>query len=415
MGTQENPINRRNFLKGIGAVGVGSVFSPDSTKAKQNEKKTIDPNAVKKEEKPKIPLRKFGKTGIKVPILSLGMMFNAVEKQIVLRKAIQLGVTYWDTAYSYSGGNSELGVGKFLSKNPAMRKKLFLASKASETKTIADVENRLQESLKRMETKYIDLYYLHSLTDTSRLTRELAEWAVSAKKRKLIRYFGFTTHKNMTELLEYAAKLKWVDAIMHSYNFRLMQDAKLSTAMDVCHKASIALIAMKTQGQKVKKIETEEDRKMVSHFLSRGFTEGQAKIKAVLQDKRITAACVGRDNIAHLILNVAAVQDKTKLKAGDIKVLAEYAQATCTGYCAGCANICESLLPADMCYVSDIMRYLMYYNCYGETDNARGKFAKIPTKVRAKLLITDYSLAEARCPQRLEIGRLMVEAVSKLA
>ena len=61
------------------------------------------------------------------------------------------------------------------------------------------------------------------------------------------------------------------------------------------------------------------------------------------------------------------------------------------------------------------MRYLMYYNSYGDRDRARGLFAQIPGNVRNRLLSLDYRLAEARCPQRLPIGRLVAEAVSKLA
>ncbi|MBA7708462.1 hypothetical protein ES703_117361 [subsurface metagenome] len=89
-------------------------------------------------------------------------------------------------------------------------------------------------------------------------------------------------------------------------------------------------------------------------------------------------------------------------------------EATCDGYCAGCANICNSALP-DTPYVSDIMRYLMYYNSYGDKERARGLFAQIPGSVRNRLLNTDYSLAEARCPQHLPIAKLVAEAVSKLA
>jgi hypothetical protein len=92
----------------------------------------------------------------------------------------------------------------------------------------------------------------------------------------------------------------------------------------------------------------------------------------------------------------------------------KYAHATCSGYCAGCAEICDAAL-GDMPYVSDIMRYLMYYNSYGEKEMARELFAEIPRAARNRLLSTDYSTAEARCPQRLPIGELVAEAVSKLA
>jgi len=61
------------------------------------------------------------------------------------------------------------------------------------------------------------------------------------------------------------------------------------------------------------------------------------------------------------------------------------------------------------------MRYLMYYNSYGEQDEARRLFAEIPSSLRNKLVNLDYSIAEARCPQHMPIGELMAEAVGKLA
>ena len=435
MKEKQNKINRRNFLKTIGAAGLvpaftgaRTIFAAAKTPAGSGVPASIDPNAPKEAQKPRFPLvpkRKLGKlteldkAGKKVPVkvacLALGMMFNALDQQLVLRKCIQYGVTYWDTAYSYNGGNSELGVGKFLKRHPKLRKKMFIASKASQIRTIADVERRLQTSLKRMNTNYIDLYYLHDIESTELLNNELRDWAKSAKERKLIRFFGFTTHRNMTECLNFGARLDWIDVIMTTYNFRLIHDEKLNAAIDACHKAGIGLIAMKTvgKGAAAKKIRTEE-MKLVAHFLKRGFTEGQAKIKVVLQDKRFSSVCVGRGNVKELGINVAAVLDKTGLTQADIEVFKEYARATCSGYCAGCAEICDSAL-ADMPYVSDIMRYLMYYNNYGERDNARELFAQIPRKVRDRLLSTDYSLAEARCPQHMPIGKLIAEAVSKLA
>jgi hypothetical protein len=154
--------------------------------------------------------------------------------------------------------------------------------------------------------------------------------------------------------------------------------------------------------------------KLLGHFLERGFTEGQAKIKFVLEDKRISSVCVGMQSLELLTSNIAVSLDKTKLSQTDVNVLRQYAHATCSGYCAGCAYICDSAL-AQSPYVSDVMRYLMYYNSYGERDEARRLFAELPYSVRNKLLNIDYSLAEARCPQRLPIGELVAEAVRKLA
>ncbi len=407
-------IDRRNFLKTVGAAGLGSVLASAETNA-------ADPSPSTKTEEskpPQVPRRKLGKTGVEVSVLALGTIFNVLEKQIMLRKSLQWGVTYWDTADCYTGGNSELGIGKFLGANPEIRKDIFIVSK-SDSRSPKGIQKLLDRSLKRMKTDYIDMYFLHGTSNPKELNEEIRAWVEKAKKAKKIRFFGFSTHDNMAKCLTAAAKLGWIDAVMPSYNFRLMQDEKMQAAVEACHKAGIGLIAMKVTGQTVWKphrqdVETEEDKKLIRHFLQRGFTEAQAKIKVVLEDKRFSSACIGMDNIAILTSNVAAALDKTKLTQTDKNVLKKYARATCSAYCAGCANICNSALPQTP-YISEVMRYLMYYNSYTEKDRARKLFAQIPAQARNKLLSADYGLAEARCPQHLQIAELMAEAVSKLA
>jgi predicted aldo/keto reductase-like oxidoreductase len=250
----------------------------------------------------------------------------------------------------------------------------------------------------------------------------LRDWVTNAKKKKQIGFFGFSTHENIAENLLAAAKLGWVDAIMTSYNFRVMQDAKMPAAIEACHKAGVGLIAMKTQGKPVWEIKSEADKwvlteaekKLTEQLLKRGFSTTQANIKIVLDDERFSSACVGMTSVAHIVENVAVTFDKTKLTDADLAAFRQYAQASCSGYCAGCAKICSQALPAIPC-INDIMRYLMYYNSYGDKAGARELFAKIPAKVRNRLLTADYTKAEARCPQRMPIGRLMAEAVRKLS
>jgi len=409
MNDKQNKIDRRNFLKTVGATGLASAFAR-VTIAEPNKP---DAPAKNQESKfPQVPKRKLGKTGVEVSSLALGTIFDLAENQIILRRSLQLGVNYWDTANNYANGQSEIGIGKFLEKNPDARKKLFIVSKASGAKTIAEVEQRLQTSLERMKTDYIDLYYgVHVMSSPDSLTDELKQWAEKAKKRGVIKFFGFSSHSNMAECLAAAPGLGWIDAALVTYNFRVMQDKKLQAAVEACHKAGIGLTAMKTQG---KPIETEDDKKLTDHFLQKGFTEGQAKIKVVLEDRRFSSLAVRMENIALVNSNVAAVLDKTKLSQADKDIFKQYADSTCTGYCAGCANICNSALP-DTPYVSEVMRYLMYYNSYGDRDRARELFAQMPDSIKKKLLNTDYKVAEARCPQHLPIGKYVAQALSKLA
>lgn len=421
---KENWMGRRNFLKVAGAAGFGSVLA--STGLTSGKEKSGEAGKDEKNKRPEVPKRRLGnlteldKDGNEVPLmvpeLSLGMIFNALNNQAALRESLRWGVNYWDNAYGYAGGKSEEGIGKFLSRRPEVRKDLFIVSKASGADTPEQVEQRLQTSMKRMNTDYIDLYYgVHVLSDPRHLTDELRKWAESAKKRKLIRYFGFSTHSNMAECLMAGAKLDWIDAIMFKYNFREMQDEKLDEAIQACYEKGIGLTAMKTQGRgQDSEIETEADKKIAGRFLERGFNPGQAKILAVLSDKRISSACAGRGNVKELRDDVAAVMNKTRLTAEDMNVFKEVARDTCTGYCAGCSKNCSSALP-EMPYVSDVMRYMMYHDSYGERDYARELFAKLPADARNRLTVTDYTAAEASCPQGMPIGKLMNQAAMKLA
>lgn len=416
MKEKQNKINRRYFLKTVSAAGLGAVLAGCERK-QESEPTVVDTNTPPTEQElqdAKVPKRKLGKTNIMVPVLSFGTFMCDVTNQILLRKTLQHDINFWDTSYNYGHGNSELGIGKFLSKNPEVRKNIFLATKASDASTATELEDRLQTSLKRLNTDYIDLYYgVHRCNSPASFTNELKEWAESAKKRKLIRFLGISTHENVPEVLSAAARHDWIEVIMLTYNYRFTEDKKLNAAIDACHKANIGLIAMKTQGFG-QTLSPKQEVTRLQQFRQGGFGRGQAKIKIVLHDKRFTSACVGIQNTYLLYTNLAAVVEKTELTQVDMQDLREYAKATCDGYCAGCANICNAALPHTP-YISDIMRYLMYYNNYNAKEHARQLFAQIPEMVRKRLLKIDYSLAEAQCPRHLPISKFVAEAVNKLA
>ena len=403
---KNNKFNRRDFLKSIGFAGIGSTLALNDCKQKPEI-------AVADTINFKVPTRRLGKTNLKVPVLNHGTNYNLIENQIVIHSGLKWGINYIDSANRYAGGNSELGIGKFLSKYPEKRKDLIIVSKASGAHTPAQMEEKLKIALKRMNTSYIDIYFgLHALNDPADLTDDVRKWAESAKKRKLIRHFGFSTHRNMANCLLAASKLKWIDAIMTSWNFHLMQEKKMQDAVEACHKADIGLVAMKVMG---KDISSDGDYKLAKKFLDRGYTDGQVKLKIVLEDKRFASACVTMKSVALITTNVAAVLDKKKLGKNEKNILIKHAKSSCTQYCSGCSEICDSALP-EAPYISDIMRYLMYFNNYNEQKKAKSLFMEeVPAHVRKNLLTYDYTSAELMCPKNLKIGDFIKEAVDKLA
>ncbi len=409
MSKKKHSLSRREWLKGVGAAGLGSIFLSTNVAA-SNVSKTKTENESQDQ---LVPTRPFGNTGVRVSMLSLGGMFDIPSNQLLLKQALKWGVTYWDTADCYGGGKSEKGIGKFFSKYPAEREKIFLVSK-SDDRDPQGMTRLLDHSLERMQTNYVDLYFVHGIRDIDELNEDTRHWAEQAKARGKIKFFGFSTHKNMEACLLAAAKLGWIDGIMMTYNFRLMHTKKMKAAVDACIRAGIGLTAMKTQGGGSVRMETETEFKLAGRFLKQGFTDKQAKLKAVWENPHIGSICSQMPNLTVLMSNVDAALNKTRLSASNRSLLGQYVRETSSTYCAGCAHICESTL-REKVPVSDVMRYMMYHHHYTCHDEARTHLAKIPKEMCDRILRLDFSTAEQRCPQGLQIAKLMREAAEVLA
>ncbi len=398
--------SRREFIKTAGAAGLGSILVPLSV-----SRGAHGSDSTKAPEQMMVPTRPFGKTGVKVSILSLGGVLRSSD-QLIFRQAFKMGVTYWDTADSYGRGKNEKAIGKYFARFPDDRKNVFLVTKAKDSDP-QKLTAKLNTSLQRMNTSYVDMFFIHYVSDVKdELTAEVKAWAENAKAQGKIRFFGFSAHKNMENSLLAAARLGWIDGIMMSYNYRLMVKDKMKRAVDACAKAGIGLTAMKTQAAFTANFyasigsETDDALKMTEHFLEKGYTAEQAKLKVVWENPNIASICSAMPNMTILQANVAAALDKTNLSEADKQRLEHYAQQTAPGYCAGCANICEPAVDLDI-PISDLMRYSMYHHSYGDHRTAQRLFNTLPAEVRANILKADYSNAEKDCPQRIPIGRVV--------
>ena len=309
MSKKHGNFSRRDFLKTTGAIGVGSILSP--IESLTHAQVSSDP---KKSPLNVVPTRPFGKTGVDISILSLGGVFHR-SNLLLIKQALNMGVTYWDTAPGYGGGRSETGIGKYFEKFPADREKVFLVTKA-DTSDPLYMTKSLNESLDKMNTSYIDLYFLHGISNPDEADKKIKAWADEAKSRGKIRFFGFSTHSNMEDCLLGAAKLGWIDGIMFTYNFRVMHSDKMKKAVEECYNAGVGLTAMKTQstgwGSKGGPLDDKE-RAFLNRFERKGLSTGQAKLKAVWDDNRIASICSYMTNMKVLSENASAAMDNKKL------------------------------------------------------------------------------------------------------
>jgi len=395
--TRQNRISRRHFFKAAGAAtaaGIATAFDPEAHAS-------VEPGSM--------PTRPFGNTGVDVPILSFGGSLSLPT--IMLEQAFKWGVTYWDTASSYMGGDSEARIGKYLERYPQHRKQLFLVTK-SHAWTLRGMEADLDESLERMQTDYVDLFFVHSVSSIDELDDDTNVWAEKKKAEGKFRLFGFSTHQNMEDCMLGASKLGWIDGIMMSDNFRLMQSDDMKRAVDACSKARIGLTAMKTQGGGSLTSTTEREGKLVERLLQKGFTHAQAKLKAVWENPNIASICSEMPNMSILMENVAAALNRTRLSRGDKDLLQRYADDTRSEYCRGCTRICETAM-SSTAPIGDIMRALMYWRSYGDYRRGARHFHRIPAEGRMHLAALDFTPAERVCPQQIAIGRPVREALAE--
>ncbi|MBH8572167.1 aldo/keto reductase [Nostocaceae cyanobacterium CENA369] len=190
---------RRNFLITSVAVTGGIVTT---TALQKNAANTATPPAS-------MPERVLGRTQVKVPIFGLGgagqtpLSWEGKERDAVaiIEKALELGISYFDTAASY--GPSEDYLGKVL---PPHRSKLFLTSK-TDKRDRDGAWRELERSLKRLNTDYLDLWQLHHVSFAQELDTIFSKsGAIKALEeaigQKLVRFAGITGHHDPQVIAE---------------------------------------------------------------------------------------------------------------------------------------------------------------------------------------------------------------------
>lgn len=382
---------RRDFIKAVvgSAVAVGGTALPLSVVAQRQEPQQPSIRISG------IPTRQLGNTGVQVPILQLGTAQNLdPQYDKVMHRSFQAGVTWFDTALSYGWGASHRAIANFLTQIDD-RKALWLTSKSG-ARRVSGLRKDVDEALAELGTDYLDLYLMHGIDDVRMLERDYLALGEELKRRGKTRFFGFSCHDgNVVGLLNKAAKVGGIDAIMFRYNFRRYGDLELNRAMDACQRAGIGLLAMKTQGSVPRDLESVVD------FRSKEFTLGQAKLKSVWADERVNSIVSEMDSVKYVRENVAAARSETPLTAEEAHQLNQLAALTASYACNGCKHLCENAVAREVS-IADPLRFLMYYECYGKTERARELYRAIPASARS---VSDRELEQAQqvCPQGIDI------------
>jgi predicted aldo/keto reductase-like oxidoreductase len=405
----ESRLDRREFLRRGAVTGVGLGLLPLAPARSATEAET-----------PRVRRRvRLGRTGLELPDIGFGGS-RLNDDQDLVRYALDRGITHFDTAEGYTGGASEVTIGRALQ---GVRDRVTIASKvkAGAGDSRARLTTALEGSLRRLRTDRIDLYFNHAVNDVERLKNpEWPEFVDRARQQGKLRFAGISGHGGrLVECLDYALDHDQIDVMLVAHNFG--QDprffAKLTRHLDFvarqpdlprvmarARRKGVGVIALKTlRGGRLNDMRAYE---------TGGATFAQAALRWVLGGPDVDALIVTMHSRAEVDEYLGASGWERPRRA-DRPLLERYEQIAgstqCRYGCGDCSDACPRGVP-----IAEVLRTRMYARDYRDPDLARSEYALLGAGASDCLECTDRPCASA-CPHGLAIPRLTADAHRSLA
>jgi hypothetical protein len=313
--------------------------------------------------------RTLGKTGLSLPVVSMGVMNADVPG--LLRRAYELGIRHFDTAAGYQNGRNEEMVGRVI-KEMGVRDKVVIATKQpsrNHSQSAAEAKVRFIEgveaSLRRLQMDHVDILYDHEVDSVEDAQAEgPLEALQSLKKDGKTRFIGLSTHKTVDVLSE-AIRLNLFDVGLVMLNYTMAHDAGILSTIERAAKSGIGIVAMKTQaGGTVK-----PDAKLPKELPAASQT---ALLKWALNHEFITTAIPGFSTYEHLEQDFSVARNLAYTHEEE-RFLADKAFAANAEFCQQCGE-CRDDCPKQV-DIPVLMRSHMYAVQYRNIGMAREMLA----------------------------------------
>jgi predicted aldo/keto reductase-like oxidoreductase len=324
----------------------------------------------------------------------------------MLHRALERGVTYFDTAVGYCQGDSQRVVGEAFE---GLRDKVVLSTKNPyHTATEADWQARLEESLRLLRTDHIDIYNFHGLTwetyDKHIRGPGKMKLMKQAKADGRIRHICCSFHDSPEALIKLAETGEF-DSITLQYNL-LWRD--LEGGIHRCHELGVGVVIMGPVGGGRLGVDSERIRALLK---GEAQSTPEAALRFVLAHPGVNVALSGMTTLAQVEENCTIVSEKAPFTPAQIAAMEEElgnvraktgVNCPACGYCLPC--------PAGV----DIPEHFRIYNeykLYGLTDAAKRAYSSL---TRTAAACTECGACLARCPQKLSIPKLLRRIMADL-
>ncbi len=363
MSDRDIKTGRREFLR-MGIAGLaGAALAPSILSAREKTAEQEGEAATKAPER-KFIYRTLGKTGMKMPIVSIGAQ---AQDAGIFKAALDAGLTHFDTAENYGGGQHETMIGEVVKGRPRdsfvittkvyqpmdQKTGLFRSSVTAEG-IVAVVEGSLQ----RLGVDYVDVLEMHAVSKREAVLFEpFLNALVRLKKEGKTRFIGASVHTNEPEVIDAVVESKILDVVLTSYNFRQPHLAQVQASIDRAAKAGIGIVAMKTQAG----VYWDRERKNQINM--------KAALKWALSNENIHTAIPGFTTFEQMNEDISVMEDlsltaeeKKDLQLGMLKGL----EGLYCSQCRKCVDQCKNHID-----IPSIMRSFMY--AYGYRNFAQAK------------------------------------------
>jgi predicted aldo/keto reductase-like oxidoreductase len=378
--------SRRRFL----AAGLAV---PAAASASRYEDQATPQTPLKPPAGPVFRYKTLGKTGLKVTTVGFGCMITSDGS--VVERGADLGITYFDTARGYQGGNNERMVGAALKRK---RKDVVLSTK-THAGTKDDALRDLDTSLKELSTDFVDIWYLHAKGAPAEVTPDLIEAQQIAKKAGKIRFAGVSTHGGQQQLIPWLAKNPNVDVILTAYNFTM--EPFMQSVLDEAGKAGKGIVAMKVMAGGMRRVRPNDPN------YNRLKREGAmlSALKWVLDNPNVHTTVPSMTDMDQLDENLKAMA--SPFGEADRKLLAMQLNRIGPLYCrmcGACDGQCRQGLP-----VADVLRFLTYADGYGQFGLGRERYRELDG-AHAATRCAECPGCTVQCPYGVKVAGRLIRA-----
>lgn len=366
-----------------------------------------------------LKLSSLGMGCMRLPVLDNDNNVDIEAVKEMVAYAIKNGVNYFDTAWGYHNGNSELVMGEVLKQYP--RESFYLASKfpGYDLSNMDKVEEIFEKQLEKCQVEYFDFYLFHNVCETNineylDAKFGIYDYLMAQKKNGRIRHLGFSTHgtlETMKRFLDaYGKDMEFCQIQLNWLDWK-MQNAKAK--VELLREYNIPIWVMEpVRGGKLAALEPEYEAKLKAVHPEARVVEWAFRFLQTLPDVVVTLS--GMSNAEQLKENIAIFETEKPLGEAEIKVLADIVYrmtAKDTLPCTAC-RYCTTHCPMGL----DIPSLIELYNehvfsgggflapmAVGALDDDKKPSACLGCKA-----------CEAVCPQNIKISEMMSDFVERL-